>query len=267
MNTIILKRKQRLAEVRMKKQRARNKKIVAATVAGSFTALVFMNNRVSACSTDYTVKKNDTLYSLSKKYQVGISQLIEVNDLPTEKIYVDQHLNVPEDIVVPQFKGNSSQYTVQKGDTLFSLSKNYSISVKDLQKENNLLSDQINIGQRILVPIKTPAPSGEEMYTVYPGDTLWGIAKRFDVTVKDLARENKLSQEMVLIGQRLVIPGKAKFADVEVVGAADSFTVEFMQKGKPFVLKVPYGSAPNYQDKSGQKVMVTYKNGALISAF
>lgn len=89
MSTTILKtRKQKLAEIRKEKMRARNQKVTATTIVGAIAALTLMSTKVGACSTDYTVKKGDTLYSLAKKYQVTIDQLMEVNGLASEKIYI-----------------------------------------------------------------------------------------------------------------------------------------------------------------------------------
>lgn len=269
MKAISLKRKQRIAEVRKQKVRARNKKMAAVTIAGAISALVLMNGKAAAYGKDYTVKKRDTLYSLSKKYQVSIDQLKETNALTSEKIVVGQRLVVPEQgkTMVPKSEEITNQYTVQKGDSLFLLAKKYGITLEKLKKINNIQSDRINIGQKIVVPLETSNYGEEEKYTVVSGDTLWGIAKRFGVTVENLANENGLKKEMVLIGQRLIIPGAAEISEAEVVGAADSFTVEFEQRGKPLVLEVPYGSASDYQKKSGQKVTVIHKNGAVISVF
>ncbi len=254
-----MKRKERIAITQKKRIKARNKRIAAATVAGTITALILMNGKAGACSTEYLVKPNDTLYSLSKKYDITVDQLMEANSLTSEKILVGQQLLVP-DLVKP------IMYSVQRGDTLYSLSKMYGSTVKELKEINFLQSNQINIGQTILIPQVAFNQEVGEMYTVLPGDTLWGIANRYGIDPQELAKENDLHMEMVIIGQQLFIPGTASVSEVEIVGAADSFTVEFNDEGKLLVLKVPYGTASAYQEMSGQYVRVIHKNGAVISA-
>ncbi|WP_108670377.1 LysM peptidoglycan-binding domain-containing protein [Peribacillus acanthi] len=267
MNTVTLKRKQRISELRKTKMKARNKKVAAASIAGAITAILFFNGKVGASGTQYTIKKNDNLYSLSKKYRVSVDQLMKVNGLTTDKIVIGQQLLVPTETTVSQTEDYSNVHTVQKGETLSFIAKMYGTSIMELKKENNFQEDRIYPGQKIIVPLENPSNEEEQMYTVFPGDSLWGIAKRFGVKVEDLVKENGLNKEMVLIGQRLSIPGVANYSEATVIGAADSFTVEFEQHGKTFVLTVPYGAASKYQDKSGQKVTVLHKNGAVISVF
>ncbi|WP_066300206.1 LysM peptidoglycan-binding domain-containing protein [Bacillus sp. FJAT-29937] len=259
MITITTKRKQRIAEVRKQRMKARNKKVVITTAAGAITAIILLNGKAEAHSSAYTVKPKDNLYNLSKKYQVSVKQLIEVNGLDTEKITVGQRLLLPNKHTAE----GAVSYTVQKGDTIYSLAKQYETSIHDLKKKNNMSSDKIIVGEKLLLPTETSS-NVESIYTAVPGDTLWGIAKRFGVTAKELADANGLSKEMILIGQKLNIPGAVQIAEAEVVGAADSFTVEFTEQGKPLVLQVPYGTASDYQKKSGQKVHVIYKNGSVI---
>jgi LysM repeat protein len=266
---VTLKRKQRIAKVRKEKMIARNKKVTIAAVAGTVSLLMFMNGKAGACacSTHYTVAEKDTLYSLAKRHGISVNQLKEANLLEADTIYVGQELLVPDHPVAAPISNNNEYYIVKKGDTLFSLSKKYGTTVNELKKENHLLSDNIKTGQKIKVPVADVRYGSEELYTVYPGDTLWGIAQRFGVKTDELAKVNMLKHEMVLIGQRLTIPGDAEMTEAEIVGASDSFSVEFLHKGEYFVLKVPYGSAQDFQRKSGQGVKVIHKNGALISAF
>jgi len=259
-STTFIKRKQRLAELRKKKMSARNKKLATAAIAGAFMAVAFMTTKVEACSTSYTVRKNDTLYSLSKKYNISIKQLMEVNGLTSEKIKAGQQLLVPDHSIK-----SSNLYIVQKGDTLYSLAKKSGVSMKELKKINHLQTEKVYIGQKLKLSIDSPAEDIKPVYKVNPGDTLWGIANRFGVKVEDLKKANGLRLDMVLIGQKLTIPGPVNQTKVKVVGAADNFTVEFQHKKKPLILKVAYGTAAEYENRSGQEVIVVHKNGALIS--
>nr|WP_318509615.1 LysM peptidoglycan-binding domain-containing protein [Bacillus sp. T3] len=202
---------------------------------------------------------------------MSLKLLMVANGLTTEDIKIGQTLLVPyENPVTNDSPLDSSEdlagtYTVKKGDTLFSLSKKFHISVNELIKENKLLSEKIYVGQKLFVPTEVHSKETEAVYTVAPGDSLWGIAKRFGVKVEDLKNVNTLISDGVIIGQKLHIPGVALFTEVEVIGAADSTTVEFDKNGDPLILTVPYGSASGYQELSGQNITIIHQNGALIS--
>ncbi|WP_078548579.1 LysM peptidoglycan-binding domain-containing protein [Litchfieldia alkalitelluris] len=259
MNTITTKRKYRIARARKEKIRARNQKLAATTIAGAITALLLLNGKAGANNyTEYTVKPNDSLYSLSKTYQVKIEHIKEVNNLDSDKIIIGEKLLLP-------IINDREIYKVKKGDTQYALAKKHEITVSEFKKLNQMNSDLLMIGQEVI--IQKENLHEEELYTVYPGDTLWGIADRFDVSVEQLKKENNLMKEMVLIGQTLRISGEYRISEVKVVGAADHFTVEFDQQGKLFTLKVPYGQSSTFQNKSGELMTVVHKNGALITSF
>lgn len=258
MNTITTKRKYRLARARKEKIRARNQKLAATTIAGAITALLLLNGKAGANNyTEHTVKANDTLYTLSKTYQVKVEYIKEVNNLYSDKILVGQKLLLP---TIHEGK----IYEVKKGDTQYSIASKHGLTVTEFKKLNELNSDFLMIGQEVTIPKENV---NEELYTVVPGDTLWGIADRFDVTVEQLKKENNLNKEMVLIGQTLRIPGEYRISEVKVLGAVDQFTVEFDQQGQPFVLKVPYGKSSTFQNITGKMITVVHKNGALITSF
>ncbi len=120
---------------------------------------------------------------------------------------------VTEYIKVPyQDPSNNNQntYTVKQGDTLWSIAGKYGISVDELIKLNNLGTTFLRIGQVLKVPNKKihPPVDSDEIYTVKAGDTLWNIAKRYNINVEDLKNANHLSNNMLAIGQKLVIPKK-----------------------------------------------------------
>ena len=253
-------RKQRIREQKRKVTLKRNRKLIGAAVAGSVAAgflLGFGPKKTDAVGSFYTVKKGDTLYSLAKEYYTTVQLLKEVNSLPSDIIKTGQKLEVPVEV-------EAGLYIVKKGDTLFSLAKKYGVTVKDLKKENKLVSDSIYVGQALSVPTHG-FETDEGMYVVNPGDTLFNISQRFDVSLKELKQANSLKKDMVLIGQQLVIPGEIEFMEGIVTGAADNFTVEFETDGKAIPLKVSYGTARAYEELAGQRVIAAYKNGALIS--
>jgi LysM repeat protein len=120
-------------------------------------------------------------------------------------------------------------YTVKQGDTLTSVSKQFGVTVPDLQAANGLKSDALRIGQVLNVaskgtvkPVETaklePAPkkaddvasaSGPRTYTVKSGDRLLFIAKRFNVSPDELIAMNKIKDPTKLqIGQPLKLPAK-----------------------------------------------------------
>ncbi|MBQ9537977.1 MAG: LysM peptidoglycan-binding domain-containing protein [Treponema sp.] len=125
----------------------------------------------------------------------------------------------------------SATYTVEKGDTLYSISRKYGVSVAALRSENNIKSDNIIfVGQKLSIPgsgsedkvEKKPAQKTEaanvkqkdksqsrqyDVYTVQRGDTFYNIAKVNDISVAKLKELNSIDDESKLrIGQKLKIP-------------------------------------------------------------
>ena len=94
---------------------------------------------------------------------------------------------------------NEIEYTLVKGDTLWSISRKFNVTVEYLKQENKLTSDTILPGQVLKVGEK------DSQYTVVKGDTLWGIAKKFNVTVDQLKQLNNLNSDVIYPGQVLTV--------------------------------------------------------------
>ena len=96
-----------------------------------------------------------------------------------------------------------SFYTVQKGDSLYTIAKRLGISMDELVNLNNLSATGLQIGQKLRVPHQ-PMPA---TYKVMPGDSLYNIAKAFKVTVQDIASVNNIKNAaLIKPGQELLIP-------------------------------------------------------------
>lgn len=111
---------------------------------------------------------------------------------------------------------STSTHTVAKGDTLWTLSRQYGVSVGELATANNLAKTAtLRIGQSLTVPAKAasavsgPAAEATNAYTVVSGDTLGAIARKQGTTITALRTANNLKNDNLRIGQKLVIPGNA----------------------------------------------------------
>jgi LysM repeat protein len=97
-------------------------------------------------------------------------------------------------------------HIVQRGDTLYNIARRYGVTVQALRSYNNLRSDTIYIGQRLLIPGGGPGPVEPAIHVVQRGDTLYSIARRYGTTVDAIKRANRLPSDRIYVGQRLTIP-------------------------------------------------------------
>lgn len=102
---------------------------------------------------------------------------------------------------------NNNTYTVQKGDTLYGISKQHNTSVQKLRELNNLKSDILMPNQVLIISENTDKnPMECVTYTVKKGDSLYSIAKKYNTTPEEIKRYNNLTSNTLSIDQRLKIP-------------------------------------------------------------
>lgn len=104
----------------------------------------------------HKVSAKETLYSISKMYDVSVDDLKAWNNLKDNSLSVGQDLNIrkkgkPEMTKVPDMKTVRGVHTVTENETLFSISKMYGASVQQLKEWNNLTSNELKPGQTIFV--------------------------------------------------------------------------------------------------------------------
>ena len=163
----------------------------------------------------YTVKKGDSLYSIALRYDTTVDKIKELNNLKTNNLSIGQKLNIPEtysEVTLPNFVN----YTVKKGDTLYSIAKNNGITVDTIIKDNNLSNNTLKIGQVLKIRtingiedecygVDYNPPSNHIIYTVKKGDSLYSIAKKYNTGIDNIKKKNNLTSNLLSIGQKLYI--------------------------------------------------------------
>jgi membrane-bound lytic murein transglycosylase D len=207
----------------------------------------------ASASTGYhIVEPGDTYFGIAGKYNLSLRELLTINNRSAQsRLVTGQKLLVsktgegaahPEEVAekaepakvavnrpapAETFKtpeeikeetrltanpGNEF-HVVQGGQTYYSVSKAYGISIKELLALNNLTeSDRLKSGQKLRVrkadgeSESQSQPSGNQTHTVAPGETLFRIAQNYHISIDDIKKLNNMSGNSVMVGQKLKIP-------------------------------------------------------------
>ena len=160
---------------------------------------------------EYLDIKPELLYKLNAGYTKWASapENESVFYIPSEKYILFEDEDNP-------FK-NSNQinwisHIVQSGDSLWSLASKYDTEVKIIKRINYLNNDLLSINDTLLIPLSKSKSNNfipYEMYIVSEGDTLWSIAKEYNIEIRDLSRMNSIDENSYLqLGQQLSIGNK-----------------------------------------------------------
>ncbi len=165
----------------------------------------------------YTVKQGDSLYSISKQFQIPEEEIIKINHLQNkllhigQKLYLTQKFKTPihvgEDIcILPEKEDTKTEekkydtYIVSKNDNLYSIAAKFHTDIGTIKYINHLTNNLLHIGQRLKIPKII-----ESTYQVKQGDSLYQIALKFNTTVESLMKKNHLVNPSLSIGQILKI--------------------------------------------------------------
>jgi len=157
----------------------------------------------------YTVQPGDTLYALAARFGTTVNELAALNNLsPDAMLMAGQVLTIPAGAANPP-----NVHIVQAGENLYRIALRYGITWQELAQLNGITDPTtLRVGQRLILPGGTigtqpPAPPGTRTHVVQPGDTLYGIAARYGVSVQALAQANGLTlYSVIYAGQTLIIP-------------------------------------------------------------
>lgn len=122
-------------------------------------------------------------------------------------------LTLRDSVGVERINGQSYIiHQVEEKETLFAISRRYKTPVNEIVQTNDELKNGLKIGQRIRIPFveKSAIPTGAKLHSVAPGETMFSIARSYNVTVNDLMTWNDLKGNDLSVGQALMIHGVAE---------------------------------------------------------
>ena len=166
---------------------------------------------------NYIVKKGDSLYSIARVYKTTVQEIQKLNNLKSNALSIGQELQIPENYVNDASANLPTyiNYTVKKGDSLYSIAKKYGITTDTIIKDNALKNNLLSIGQNLKIRTKKESIVeecfGNESsdknieYIVKKGDSLYSIAKKYNTDVSTIMKNNNLKSSNLSIGQILKI--------------------------------------------------------------
>jgi membrane-bound lytic murein transglycosylase D len=103
--------------------------------------------------------------------------------------------------------GDEAEHMVREGESLWEIARRYDLSVEALSEANGLSGSTIRPGQKLRIPAAAgAAPAKAVEHVVQSGDTLWGIARKYDTSVEAIQSANRLGDRPIVPGQKLAIP-------------------------------------------------------------
>lgn len=227
---------------------------------GTEPAIATFSNRLTRQNErqSHTVKSGEYLYLIGQQYGVTVQQIKQWNNLTSNYIYSGDELIVSEPIqsggttpstpttptTPPENSSEETEvkhHTVVSGDNLWKIATNNGITVAQLKSWNNLTSNYIYSGDRLILtdpsnvvtkptnpednqeePVIKPEPEVQKTvetlsyYTVKRGDNLWKIATQYNITVSQLKTWNNLKSNYIYSGDRFIVSDPNQVTQPEV---------------------------------------------------
>lgn len=194
----------------------------------------------------HRVEEKETVFGISRRYRTTVDAILQHNASAASGLEIGQILKVPY-TPRPGVKpvGNGLVHKVAPKETLYSISRTYGVSTEDIRQWNDLPDNAIAIGQELMIkkpaastspqPVQHEQPqliSRKGVHTVQQGQTLFGIARQYQVSVDALKQWNGLQSNELTIGQTLYV---AQPEERVAAGSGDQ---------KPAVRQTPVSETP-----------------------
>ena len=236
---------------------------------------------------EHKVLAKQTLYSISKMYGVEQSDIVGMNpEIQGNTIKIGQTLKIPisnmtkgeeQERVINQINdtqspptSNTSNRNVKKKyvtyevknkkETLYSISKQFGVSINEIIEANPYAQDGIKKGDILQIPIdekNIPKTSGNELYhLVQPKETIYGICKQYNISKEDLFRRNpRLQTEGLRYGDTIFIASAEKTLGDTTDGNTRTYKIAYL---------LPFSIGENERNVNIERFIDFYR-GSLIA--
>ena len=165
----------------------------------------------------YKVQRGDTLWAIARRYGTTVGEIAEINNISNPNlIYPGQELRIPTNSTTEgeETRGTGDIiYTVQRGDTLSKIAREYNVTVAHIVELNDITNpnliypgEKLRITESDVTNLNPIPKNNYSTYTVRRGDTLSGIARRFGVSVNYLVTANNIQNpNLIFPGQILIV--------------------------------------------------------------
>jgi membrane-bound lytic murein transglycosylase D len=180
--------------------------------------------RPGAAVVRHKVRKGETLQTIAKKYGTDTKSILLANSMRRPAaLAAGTTLRVPLEcpperpaaaagLKASPSKGETIDHLVRQGDSLFNIAKRYATTTEDIQRLNQLSGTHLTVGQVLKIapaapPAKADSPKpNQDVYVVRPGDSLYSIAKKHNMTLERLQALNQLGPDSKLQpGRKIVV--------------------------------------------------------------
>jgi len=174
---------------------------------------------------NYRVQRGDTMGEIAEKFSVSVAQIKYWNGLKDETIIAGSTLKIYGGEEASSYGSNSSKndanlqrYVIKQGDSIGEIAEMFNVSTADIREWNDISGNKIIAGKTLKIYSDVDVTNntkkiaeikanndGAVIYTVRTGDTIWDIAKEFNVSVAEINDWNDLSGSKIYPGKELKI--------------------------------------------------------------
>ena len=198
----------------------------------------------------HQVDQGETLYAISRRYKVSIPTIVSYNPSVEEGLKTGKLIKILLVSVVSKVDTTAmTAHKVKSKETLFSLSKLYGVKVGEIKGWNNLVTNELNVGQILYINPQTKTVpeilqidlSNKITHKLQQGETLYSLSKKYEVSIDQLKSWNNLQENTLSIGQLLIVGEKSiKNPVEEPIAKVEENTISIdSSKTRVFETRVP----------------------------